>query len=116
MSLVVRLLEEALTDTLPSVSREAGAVVALQSPLAVAGKHLSAGLASLPGTHLAAPAAIQQQRDSWRALRGWTGAEAGPVAQLAQHLQGKTHTHGIGDVTAKTITVVISPSIIRIII
>lgn len=64
MGLVVRLLEEALTDTLPGVSGEAGAVVAPQSSLAVAGKHLSAGLASLPGTHLAAPAAIQHQWDT----------------------------------------------------
>lgn len=64
MGQVVRLLEEALTDTLPGVSGEAGAVVAPQSSLAVAGKHLSAGLASLPGTHLAAPAAIQHQWDT----------------------------------------------------
>ncbi len=55
---------EELTDTLPGVSGEAGAVVALQSSLPVAGKHLGAGLASLPGAHLAAPAAVQDQGDS----------------------------------------------------
>lgn len=91
MRLVVCLLEEALTDTLSSVSREAGAVVALQSSLAIAGKHLSAGLASLAGTHLAAAAAIQHQWDSRGALGDRTGAKAGPVTQLAEHLHGK-HT------------------------
>lgn len=75
-----------LTDTLAGVSGEAGAVVALQPSLSVAGEHLGAGLAPLPGTHLAAPAAIQHQRHSRRALRGRTGAEAGPITQLAQHL------------------------------
>lgn len=89
MGLLVCLLEEALTDALPRVSGEAGAVVALQSSLAVAGKHLSTALTSLPRTHLAAPAAIQHQRDSCGTLGDRTGATAGPVTQLAQHLQGK---------------------------
>ena len=88
MGPLVCLLEEALTDTLPRASGEAGAVVALQPSLAVAGKHLSAGLALLPGTHLAAPAAVQHQGDSWRTLGDRNGTEAGPVAQLTQHLQG----------------------------
>lgn len=88
MGLVVCLLqEEPLTDTLPRVSREAGAVVALQSSLGIAGKPLGAGLASLPGTHLAASAAIQHQRHPDGALGGGTRANAGSVTQLAQHLQ-----------------------------
>jgi len=68
---------------------EAGAVVTLQSSVAVAGGHLSAGLASLPGTHLAAPAAVQHQWDPCGALGDRTGAKAGSVTQLAQHLQGR---------------------------
>ncbi|TNN59150.1 hypothetical protein EYF80_030600 [Liparis tanakae] len=100
MRLVVCSREEALTDTLPGVSVEAGAVVALQSSVAVAGEHLRAGLASLPGAHLAAPAAIRHQWDPCGALGGRTGAEAGSVAPLAQHLQGGhmgTGTPAAGD-------------------
>lgn len=77
---------ESLTDTLPGVSRKAGAVVTLQSSPAVTGKRLGAGLSSLPGTHLAAAAAVRHQRDSDRALRGRSWAEAGAVTQLAEHL------------------------------
>lgn len=79
--------ESTLTDTLPRVSREAGAVVTLQPPLAVAGKHVCARLAQLPCTNLATPAAIQNQRDSWGTLGGRSGAGARLVTQLAQHLQ-----------------------------
>ena len=88
MGLVAPLLE-ALTDTLARLSGEAGAVVALQSSLAVAGKHFGAGLVPLPGAHLAAPAAIQHQWDSCGALGGRTGAQARPVTQVAKHLQGQ---------------------------
>lgn len=87
MGLVACLLEEALTDTLPRVTREAGTVVTLQSSLAVTWKHKRAGLASLPGAHLAAPAAIQHQWNSRRTQRGWMRANARFVTQLAQHLQ-----------------------------
>lgn len=89
MGLVIYLLGEALTDTLPLVfTGEAGTVVALQSSLAVTRQHLRAGLASLPGAHVAAPAAIQHQWNSRGTPRGWRGAKAGSVTQLAQHLQG----------------------------
>lgn len=97
MGQAVYSLEEALTDTLPRVTREAGTVVALESSLAVTGKHLSAGLASLPGAHLTTPAAIQQQRDSLETLRGRTRTNAGSVTQLTQHLKGNTHRNKLED-------------------
>lgn len=81
------LLEEALTHTLPGPPGEAGAVVALQSSPGVAGDHLSAGLALLPGAHLAAPAAVRHQGDSEGTLGGRTGTKAWPVTQLGPHLQ-----------------------------
>lgn len=87
MGLVVCLLEVTLTDTLPRWPREAGAVVALKPSQVVTGKHLSTGLALLPGTHLATPAAIQHQGYSCGALRDRIGAKAWPVTQLAQHLE-----------------------------
>lgn len=81
-----------LTDTFAWLSGETGAVVALQPPPTVAGKPVAAGLAQLPGTHRAAPAAIRHQGDPWWALRGSGGAQTGAVTQLGTNLTG-THTH-----------------------
>lgn len=76
-----------LTDTLSRVTGEAGAVVTLQSSLAVTHIQVAAGLALLPGTHLAALAAVQDQRDSCWALGHGVGALAWSRAQLTPHLQ-----------------------------
>lgn len=88
-----------LTDTFAGPPGETGTVVALQAPLAVAGKPVAAGLPQLPGTHRAAPAAIRHQGHSWRALGGRGGAETGPVTQLGPHLMEHT-----GQVTGKRCT------------
>lgn len=57
-----------LTDTLSRLSRKAGAVVTLQTTLTITGKHLTAGLPLLSGTHLAALAPVENERNSF-----WTG-------------------------------------------
>lgn len=82
-------MEEALTDTLSRVAGEAGAGVALESFLPVTGQHRGAGLSLLTRTHLAAPAAVQHQRDSCGAFGSGSGAKAGPVTQLTKNLWEK---------------------------
>lgn len=79
------------TDTQSRSAGEAGAVVALQPSLGVAGQALAAGLALLPGTHLATPTGVGHQRNANGAAWRGGGALACSTARLAAHLSENQH-------------------------
>lgn len=80
------------TDTLSWSIREAGAVVTLQPFAGVAGQSSGTRLTLLPSAHLAAPTAVEHDRDARRTMWSNGRAAARSIAWLAEDLKRHNDT------------------------